>query len=181
MKHILKITLMAVLFASQSFGIEIDKSKSKVEWKGTKVTGEHTGNLKFKSGDAQIKEGKLVGGEFVVDVNSLTVSDLDGDYADKFLGHMKSGDFFNVEKYPNSKLKIKSVKGNKVAADLTIKDKTNPVNFTYEKNGEAYVGSFKFDRTKFGMIYNSGNFFKDLGDKLIHNDVLVKFKFVPKK
>lgn len=181
MKKFLTTALFSAALALNSYGVEIDKEQSSLVWKGTKVTGEHTGHLSFKNGDAKIKDGNLVGGEFEVDLNSLTVTDLEGEWAQKFLGHMKSGDFFEVEKYPTSKLKITSVKGKTITGDLTIKDKTHPITFDYDKNGGAFVGSFKFDRTKYGMIYNSGNFFKDLGDKLVHNDVLVNFKLFPKK
>ena len=89
---------------------------------------------------------------------------------------MKSEDFFQVEKWPTAKLVIKSVKGEKVKGELTIKDKTNPVEFTAKNEKGFYTGTLKFDRTKFGMIYGSGNFFKNLGDKMIENDVTLDFK-----
>ncbi|MBC77149.1 MAG: lipid-binding protein [Halobacteriovoraceae bacterium] len=181
MKRILTIMAITTAFSFNVSAFEVDKEKSNLAWKGTKVSGEHYGTLKFKEANAKVKEGKLVGGEFVVDMNSMTVTDLEGEWEKKFLTHMKSGDFFAVEKYPVSKLVINSVEGNKVKATLSVKDKSGPVTFNYKKEGKAFVGDFKFDRTKFGMIYNSGNFFKDLGDKLIHNDVLVNFKLVPKK
>lgn len=176
------MTLLASLglvFAMSATGAPIDTSKSGLNWTGTKVTGKHFGELRFKSGDVQVKNGKLTGGEFVVDVNSLSVTDLEGEWADKFLSHMKSGDFFEVKKYPTSTLKIKKVDGSKVSADLTIKGKTHPITFNYSKSNGNYVGNFKFDRTKYDMVYNSGNFFKDLGDKMIHDEVSVDFKIVP--
>ncbi|MEX1098834.1 MAG: YceI family protein [Bacteriovoracaceae bacterium] len=176
MKKMMSALLVGCMFALNAFGVEIDTNKSSLTWKGTKVTGEHYGNLSFKSGEVTLKDDKLVGGEFEVEIDSLTVNDLEGEWRDKLMGHLRSEDFFEISKYPTSKLKINSVKGNTVNADLTIKGKTHPVKFDYKKEGEAYVGNFKFDRTKFGMIYNSGNFFKDLGDKLVHNDVLVNFK-----
>ena len=128
-----------------------------------------------------MKDGKITGGEFVADLTAFTVTDLEGEWKDKFLGHMKSGDFFDVAKYPTSKLVIKSVKGNKVTADLTVKDKTNEVTFDMKNKGNEYSGKLVFDRTKFGMIYGSGDFFKNLGDKMINNEVTVDFKFVVKK
>lgn len=173
--------MLTMAFTANVSAFEIDQSKSSLTWKGTKVSGEHYGQVFLKKANAKIEDGKLLGGEFVVDMDSVTVTDLEGEWASKFLSHIKSGDFFDVKKYPESKLVINSVKGNKVNATLTVKDKSGPVSFTYKNEGKAIVGDFKFDRTKFGMIYNSGNFFKDLGDKLIHNDVLVQFKLVPKK
>ena len=180
MKNFMKLFLVTILSTNFLYGAEIDLEKSSLKWLGTKVTGKHYGELKFKSGTATVKEGKLTGGSFVVDMNSLTVTDLKGEWATKFLGHMKSNDFFMVEKYPTASLKITEVKGNKVTAELKVKDKTGPVKFDISQKGKEYSGKMVFDRTKFGMIYNSGNFAKDLGDKLIHDEVTVDFKFVLK-
>lgn len=94
---------------------------------------------------------------------------------------MKSEDFFEVKKYPTAKMKIKSVKGNTATGDLTIKGKTNEVTFDMKESKGAYVGTLKFDRTKFDMIYGSNNFFKSLGDKAINDEVIVEYKLVPKK
>lgn len=177
MKKMATALIASTLLTASALGADLDVKKSVLNWKGTKVTGKHVGTLKFKSGSAKVEDGKLKGGEFVVDMNSLAVTDLTGEWADKFIGHMKSADFFEVSKHPTSKLVVKSVKGNTISGDLTIKGKTHPIKFAYEKNGDAYVGDFTFDRTKYDMIYNSGNFFKDLGDKVIHNEVVVNFKF----
>ena len=176
------MTLLAacLLSLTSAFGEAIDLKASSLQWKGTKVTGEHFGKLSFKSGEVEMKDGKLAGGKFVVDVNSLTVDDLKGEWATKFIGHMKSKDFFEVEKHPTASMKIKKVADGKITADLTIKGKTNEVTFPFKKDGKAYSGQLKFDRTKFDMVYGSGDFFKNLGDKMIHNDVTLDYKFVVK-
>lgn len=170
-------TSMAAMAATTA----IDTKESVISWKGTKVTGEHVGKLYYKEGKIETKDGKLIGGEFVVDMNSLTNEDLSGEWKQKFLDHMKSSDFFTVEKFPTSKLVIKSVNGNKAQADLTIKGKTNPVEFTFKEDKGIYTGAMEFNRTKFDMIYGSGSFFEGLGDKLIHDKVTLTFKLVSKK
>ncbi len=175
------VLALGALFAFNLGASEINTKKSVVSWRGQKVSGEHQGTLRFESGEAKMSEGELLGGSFVVDMSSLDVNDLEGEWKSKFLTHMKSGDFFNTQKYPTSKLVISEVKGNTAKGILTIKDKTSPVNFTYKKDGKAIVGAFTFDRTKFGMIYNSGNFFKDLGDKLVKDQVEVNYRIVLKK
>ncbi len=176
------MTLAAVVFfgVSSAIATPVDLSKSEIKWLGTKVTGKHFGKIKLKSGDVTLKEGKLAGGTFVADINSITVDDLEGEWATKFLNHMKHEDFFEVGKYPTATLKIKSVKGKTITADLTIKGKTNEVKFDYTKKDNTYSGKMTFDRTKFNMIYGSGDFFKNLGDKVIHNEVKVDFVFVVK-
>ena len=111
-------TLIAAVFAVSTITgafaadtYKVDTQASKVTYVGKKVTGEHTGNVTIKSGSLVVDGDKLTGGEIVVDMNSLTSTDLtDKEYNAKYVGHMKSPDFFNTEKYPESKLVIKSSK-----------------------------------------------------------------------
>lgn len=180
MKLLKSILLSAVLTAS-AFAADIDTSKSELKWEGSKVTGKHYGKVPMKSGSLDMKDGKVVGGEFVANLSDFTVEDLSGEWATKFITHMKSDDFFEVKKYPTAKMKIKSVKGTKATGDLTIKGKTNEVTFDMKESNGAYVGTLKFDRTKFDMIYGSKNFFKSIGDKAINDEVVVEYKLVPKK
>lgn len=177
----LKIALVAMLLSiSQVFAQNVDLEKSVVNWKGTKIGKEHFGKAKLKSGNVKMEGEALKSAEFVVDLDSITVDDLTVPAErDMFLGHMKSGDFFEVSKYPTAKFVTTKVDGSKVTGDLTIKGKTHPVSFAYGKEkGEngAYTGDITFDRTKFDMVYGSGNFFKNLGDKIIHDEVKLNFK-----
>ncbi|MBY0518371.1 MAG: YceI family protein [Bacteriovoracaceae bacterium] len=174
----MKLLLSAVMLLSLNAFAGIDLAKSEFKWTGKKVAGPHTGLVPLKSATLDVKKDAITGGEFVIDLTQLSATDLEGDWKAKLEGHLKSPDFFNVEKFPTATLKIKSVKGNAVTADLTVKGKTNPVKFDIKKDGMAYTGVLKFDRTKFDMVYNSGNYFKDLGDKLIDNEVTVEFKVV---
>ena len=89
---------------------------------------------------------------------------------------MKSPDFFDVENYPTATLKINQIEGNNVEGDLTIKGITKPINFTMEQNGDLVTGKMKFDRTEYDMVYRSKNFFKNLGNKIIHDEVVLTFK-----
>ena len=75
------------------------------------------------------------------------------------------------------------MKRGKAKALMTVKDRTQKVNFKYKykKKEDAYVGKFTFDRTQFGMTYGSGSFFKGLGDKVISDEVKVAFKIKLKK
>jgi polyisoprenoid-binding protein YceI len=179
---------LALIFFIATLGLslsasaaEIDVAASSFKWTGKKVTGQHYGKLPVKSSNITEQEGKIVGGEIVLDISKMTVEDLSGEDATKFLNHMKSEDFFNVAEWPTAKLVVESVEGHRASGKLTIKDKTNPVDFRFKKQKDFYTGQLKFDRTKFGMIYGSGNFFKNLGDKMIYNDVTLDFKVKLKK
>ncbi len=170
------------VFSLTSFAADVDLAKSEFNWKGTKVTGEHTGKLKLKKASVKLNDkGLIESGTLVIDLNSLTVTDLSGEWATKFLTHMKSDDFFNIAKFPEATLVVKNDTGSKIKGILTIKGKSNPVEFSYKKSGSEYVGVLTFDRTKFDMIYGSGNYFKNLGDKMIHNEVTLNFKLVLNK
>ncbi|AYF44058.1 YceI-like domain protein [Halobacteriovorax sp. BALOs_7] len=158
----------------------IDTAKSTIYWQGTKVTGRHFGTVKIKSGDVKVEKGQLVSGTVVVDMNSFTATDLEGEWLDKLNGHLKNEDFFNVKKYPTATLKIKEVKGFTVKADMTIMGKTKEVTFLAANNGKKFVGTLEFDRTDFGIKYGSKSFFKSLGDKAIDNKVSLAFNVVLK-
>jgi polyisoprenoid-binding protein YceI len=154
---------------------KIDVKKSSIHWVGKKVTGQHEGTVAFKEGSLFFKGKKLTGGNFIVDMTSLTSTDLTGDYLGKLNGHLKSEDFFGTEKYPTSKLIFKTIadKGNgvyTVTADLTIKDVTAPVKFDITVKGNTATTTLKIDRTKYGIKYGSGSFFDNLGDKTINDE-----------
>lgn len=155
---------------------EVKVSESKVTWKGYKVTGSHDGNINLKSGHLELKGKKLVGGEFVVDMTSIVVTDLEaGKGKEKLEGHLKSADFFGVESNPTSKLVFTSVKpmndnSYTVTGDLTIKGITKPVTLVVSMFENKASATLKIDRTKYDIKYGSGSFFDNLGDKAIYDD-----------
>lgn len=175
------ISLAIILFSSQIvFAGQIDLKKSKLYWQGTKVTGRHWGDIKFKSGKITTKDGALAAAELIVDMNSFNATDLKGEWAEKFNGHLKGADFFEVKNYPTATLNVKKVEGFTVTADLTIKGVTKEVTFLVAKNGNKYTGTLTFDRTQFGIKYGSKSFFKSIGDKAIDNEVSLIFEVVTK-
>jgi len=153
---------------------KVDVSKSSIHWVGKKVTGQHEGTVALKEGNLIFKGKKLTGGSFVVDMTTLTSTDLTGDYLAKLNGHLKSEDFFGTEKFKTSKLVFKKIAAKKngvytVTADLTIKDTTAPVTFDITVNGNTVKTTLSIDRTKYGIKYGSGSFFDNLGDKTIND------------
>ncbi len=173
---------------------KIDTKESKLTWTGTKKIGSaHTGGVSFKEGQVELKKGDLTGGNFKVDMTTLNDVDLakSPENQKKLETHLKSADFFHVEKYPEATFKItqvqkKSDKDYVIKGDLTMIGNTQPIEFpatiTKEKDvlkGDAKV---KVDRTKWGLKYGSGDFFKELtGDKIINNEFELDLKLVAKK
>lgn len=164
----------------------VDVQASTVEWTGKKITGAaHTGNIELKDGFLNLtEEGQLTGGEFIMDMNTIIVTDLTGEYKTKLENHLNDDDFFGVNTYPTSKLVITDVdhkEGNHytVTGDLTIKGKTEPVTFDMKVEEGTATAKVNIDRTKYGIRYGSGSFFSNLGDNTINNnfvlDVNLKF------
>jgi polyisoprenoid-binding protein YceI len=155
---------------------QIVNAQSNIDWIGRKVTGAHNGTIGIKDGTLIFADGKLSGGNFVIDTTSIRILDIaDPATNAQFAGHLASDDFFSIDKYPEATLQITSVSGNHVQGELTIKGITHPVSFDVtinSNNGDTVTATGKLiiDRTKYGIKFRSGNFFKDLGDTLIYND-----------
>tara|TARA_Y100000385_G_C12763691_1_gene496184 strand:+ start:55 stop:606 length:552 start_codon:yes stop_codon:yes gene_type:complete len=172
------VTLAAAVFlSSTASAVEVDAGKSSITWKASKVTGAgHFGELPVKSSKLKLIKGRVNSGSIVFDMRNFTVSDLKGKWQQKFLGHMKSPDFFDVAKFPTASLQLTSIKGNTASGMLSIKGVSRPASFSVQLKNGMYIGKTSFDRTKFGLKYGSGSFFKGLGDKAINDLVEVEFK-----
>ena len=194
MKQVKKTVLLSLsilsLLSLQSFRLEKtnlnnqEVKQSNIEWKAYKVTGSHKGNVSLKSGSLAFENEKLVGGSFIMDMTSITCTDLDGEYKNKLEGHLKSDDFFGVSKYATSTLELVSVKSvgknvYDVKGKLTIKQITKPISFKVSVYGKKTNASIKVDRTDFDIKYGSGSYFDDLADNLIYDefDLIVDLVF----
>lgn len=184
------LLMIAVLFASviltpgtafaKKDNLKLNTENSKIEWLGKKVAGEHSGTIKVNMGSLVLNDGEIVEGSFVVDMTSIVNTDVEDEgYKTKLEGHLKSDDFFGVEKFPESKFKIteatKMGDGNyKVKGNITIKGITEQIEFMvnlHKHDGTVHVsGKMTIDRTKFNVRYGSGSFFDNLGDKTIYDD-----------
>lgn len=186
MKNFKSIALALVAFVSFAVNAQtkkVDASKSTINWVGKKVTGSHEGTITLKEGTLIFKGKKLVGGNFTVDMTTINTTDLSGKGKANLDGHLKSDDFFGVEKFPTATLVFKSIgeKGNgvySVTADLTIKGKTESIKFDITVGKNTAETTLKVDRTKYDIKYGSGSFFSDLGDKTIYDDFDLTVKLV---
>ncbi|NIP38008.1 MAG: YceI family protein [Candidatus Dadabacteria bacterium] len=169
--------LLSLFFVTLGNSAQVDLKSSEFGWYGSKITGEHFGKIMLKEATLTETDGKVTGGEFVMDMTTITVDNIDSqEYETKFLNHMKSPDFFDTANHPTARLKINKVDNNNVEGVLMIRGKSHPVAFPIEKNGDTVSGKMTFDRTKYDIIYKSKNFFENLGDKIIHDEVVLNFK-----
>ena len=178
----------------------VNAASSAILWEGYKPTGTHNGSVNIKSGNLDVTDGVISGGNFVIDMNSISTLDLDGEYKTKLDVHLKGtgedgkDDFFNVEKYPEAKFEITKVTSLKndttanfiVYGNLTIRDKTHniPIKAKVSVSGDDIVVAtpkFSIDRTKWGIQYNSKSIFPNLKDHVIDDEMGLKITLMAKK
>lgn len=177
--------------------LKIDTVESKIEWVATKVSGYHTGTVKIKNGEINVQDGKVTGGNFVLDMTSIVVSGPPGSDEksnNKLLGHLKSADFFEVDKHPIASFVITSVipfsgsvkdtadprqesiskyrvanPTHTVSGNLTIKGITKNIEFPASivagNNSVNAIAKFNVDRTQWNIVYPGKP------DDLIRNDI----------
>ena len=184
---VLLILTIGCFFTLQSFTVEKEDVKIKdsaLTWVGSKVTGSHEGTIKLKSGYLTFDNNDLVGGEFAIDMTTIVCTDLSGKGKASIESHLKSDDFFSVDKFPTASLTILDVKKKglgqfQVSANITIKGMTQEIMFDAEIKEKTAKAKLVIDRTEFGIIYKSGNFFEELADKAIYDEfeMSIELKF----
>ena len=163
---------------------DIINTESELKWIGKELsTDTHTGTLALKKGKIDVNANGVINGDVEIDMTTIIVTDMQGKWGKKLEGHLKSPDFFGVEKYPNAFITFQSdentIKNNQInlTGELTIKDITHPISFTAEllqkKPTLKAKASMSFDRSKYDVRFRSGKFFENLGDKLILDDIEV--------
>ena len=155
---------------------------SSVDFVGAKVTKKHEGKIGTFSGVVQLIENDPVKSSVRVDLDlgSLSADD------PKLTQHLKSPDFFDVEKFPKASFKSTTITpGGENGATHTVtgnldlhgvtkqisfpaKIKVNPENVKVE-------AEFAINRKDFGINY------KGMADDLIKDDVLILLKLDAKK
>ena len=185
----LVLSFFTIISFSQKM-VEVNTDASRLMWTGSKLTSSHQGEINLKSGALEIKDGKLVGGRFIIDMTSIKNTDIEDEKSrNKLEKHLKDEDFFGVDKHPESHLKItKAVSVNKedykIIADLTIKEITHSITFSANVriDNDAFLATsiIKFDRTKWDIKYKSSSFF-DVGDKMILDEIELKLFLLSEK
>lgn len=150
---------------------QVDTANSRVEWKGFKIVksenASHFGTIKFQSGEITMHEGKLESGKFTADMTSMTSTDLkdDSEQNAKLIGHLKSPDFFDTEKFPTATFEITSVKAKpegdyntEISGNLNIKGISKPITLNAnvsESEGIVTIATEPkdIDREDFGVKF----------------------------
>lgn len=159
----------------------LDPAASTIGWEGHKFFGgNHTGTIDVRDGRLQVVDGKLVGGSFTIDMNSIQVTDLEGETAAKLAAHLKTDDFFDVPNHPVATFEISRVEyggANQAAivGDLTLRGVKQQLVFlaTIDVKGgtlQATAKGVRVDRTVHDAKYGSIRFFSDLGRKIVGDE-----------
>ena len=154
----------------------IDASASTVNWVG-KMIGikAHNGTIALKEGSVDMEGDKVVGGNFVIDMTTITP--LDDNYAADgsaqgtramLLGHLGSADFFAIEENPTASFEVTGTnEDGSVAGNLTVRGKTNPETVTNVVVADGTVsGTLVFDRKKYDVAWDS-----PMKDAVLSNDI----------
>ena len=160
-------------------------AESSIEWTGFKPTGKHNGTINVESGTVTVNNGKLESGSFFIDMKSIVNLDIPADDENnpKIVGHLKSPDFFDVEKYSTAAFTITGVEEMEgktmLSGNLTLKENKNNVTFPVmvSSEGDSFTITsevFTIDRSKWDVKYGSKSFFDNLGDKFINDDIELK-------
>ena len=189
----MKKTITNLLFITATFFcthtldaqiMNINSKQSSINWLGKKITGQHEGTINLLSGSLIIENGLLSGGDFVVDMSSISATDIQGEGAKKLEKSLKSEEWFGVAKHPQATLIFTSVVSlgeglYDITGDFTIKGKTNPTTFEFYLNDLEAKAKVIIDRTLYDILHGSESFIVRMKDKVIYNDfeIEVNIKF----
>lgn len=172
----------------------LDIQTSTIHWTGTKPGGSHHGTIGIKDGNLSINGTEVVSGSFEIDVNSIKNEDLTDPKMNQLLvSHLKSADFFDVERYPVISFvitKVEAVSGSesithRISGNLKMKDVEKNITFDAKitKEGDVYKAEtlpFTIDRTQWNIQYGSKSIFADLKDKFINDNIDLQITIVAK-
>ena len=185
-----KPTLNQLTPEAGTYSLLIDDSE--LSWIGTELsTKTHTGTIDFTDGTIVVDSDNTISGNVKINMSTINVTDLQGRSKEMLERHLRSSDFFEVESFSEAKFSFISKSFDKLSnqisfvGDLTIKDITNPISFNATLLETSPFLKAKavlsFDRSKYNVRFRSGNFFENLGDKLILDDIDVNIRLVTKK
>lgn len=182
------LVLIALIgFGTSAFAQEftVDSKNSGIKWDSRKVSGKgHYGTVAVKEGNIVISDNKIQKAEVVVDMTSIVNTDgNDGEPNARLVGHLKSDDFFSVEKFATASFTLTGsteFENNqaKVFGRLTIKGITQPINFIAKRDGNKLTTNLAVDRTLYDVKYGSGKFFDGLGDNMIKDEFTLEISLV---
>ena len=161
MKKVIKSTMALGLIILASCGetavkeentiYTIDSEKSTLTWTGVKIgeEGMHSGTVVISEGTIIYAGTKFEEGNFVVDLNTLkgTDADLPDALKDTLKVHLSSPKWFDMVKFPMSKVVISEITNDAITATINVlgKDIKTVMPIKHKMNDKSFTASGKFD------------------------------------
>ncbi len=156
--------------------LAINPSNSKIEFVGAKVTASHPGGFTDFAGTLTLGD-PVEKSQIEVTIQTASL------FADKekLTKHLKSPDFFDVEKFPTAAFRSteisRSAEGHTVSGDLTLHGVTKRISFPASISGDggkpSAAAEFSINRQDFGIAYAG------MPDDLIRDLVVIKLDIRP--
>lgn len=164
--------------------VTIDPAQSMVIWSGTMLgVYTHEGTLDLTKAELSMADGRITGGSFTADMNSMVATDENynpeqGSTPEKLVGHLKSADFFDVENYPEATFVITGAGDNSVTGMMTIRGITHEEtveNVMMSKEGDKVkiTGDMTIDRKKYNVSWDS-----PVAERVLSNDLVLKIELL---
>ncbi len=160
---------------TQTTSYTLDTAASTLGYSATRLAANpHTGTVDITEGSLLV-ENSVATGSFTIDMDTIT----DNRDSQMYLAHVKGDDFFAVDQFPTSALEITSIaqdgEGFVIVGDLTIRDQTHEISFpataTFSDERVEAHAEFEIDRTRWGIVFDSGSIFTNLGDRAIKDEI----------
>ena len=180
----------AVAGANPTDTLCIDTARSRVRWRGTEVGGGgHEGVVRLSAGRLRRRDGEVAGGEFTVDMRTLSVTDIPPHEVEarrQLRSHLAHEEFFGVDRFPTATFVITDLDGGEhglytVSGDLAIRDSVHNVTFrasatVLERDRAWATASFRFDRRRWGIDFDGAT--SALRNALVHDDIQLRLELV---
>lgn len=172
---------------------EVNVNNSTIAWEGFEgiklLASEHNGTINLSAGKLFVKDEKVVGGKFNIDMNSIIVLDIPANNSKnaKLTNHLKDPDFFDTPKFPEANFEIISIEAANtdssiVNGNLTIKGISKNISFAalIVKDANTIKANAKFyiNRKDWGINYRSED---SLGDKMIRPEMGIAINLIAQK
>jgi polyisoprenoid-binding protein YceI len=147
------------------------RAGSKIGFVGSKVTGSHTGGFTNFAGTFKVQDGKIAGSpEIKINMKSTWTD------TSRLTGHLKSPDFFDVEKFPLSTFTVTAMEpegtATKVTGNLQLHGVTKSISFpatvAVASDAVTVKAEFAINRKDFGIVYAGKP------DDLIRENVVIR-------
>jgi polyisoprenoid-binding protein YceI len=169
-----------------------DVEASVIRWTGRNLFNHHQGHLSLADGRVEWRDGALQSAAFTIELGGIVCEDLtDPGYNAMLIRHLRSADFFDVEKHPTAQFattRVEPIAGAtegtpnfQIAGDFTLRAITREIAFpaviaAADADHVTAQAVLEIDRTRWGSRYGSGKFFAFLGRHVVNDHIALHLK-----